>query len=129
MRKYSQWLQRLRTFYAAKQIIPDTCCSSRLLNEYLNEFLLLQSFKIARKFCKMIFILMILMWHTFLWDWIDASNADTASSIYVVFCISYLILLILSLSDGPYGPMTNIVKDNFSGGKVENIVIVLIAVF
>ena len=29
----------------------------------------------------------------------------------------------------PYGPVANIVKDNFSGDKVENIVIVLMAVF
>ena len=39
------------------------------------------------------------------------------------------VLLTLSLPDGPYVPMTNIIKDNFSGGKVQNIVIILMAVF
>ena len=34
----------------------------------------------------------------------------------------------LSPLDGPYGPMTNTVKDNFSGGKVKKIVNVLMAV-
>ena len=38
-------------------------------------------------------------------------------------------MLTLSQLDEPYGPMANIVKDNFSGGKVQNILIVLMAVF
>ena len=37
--------------------------------------------------------------------------------------------LSLSPPNGPYGPKTNIVKGNFSGGKVQNIVNVLMAVF
>ena len=36
--------------------------------------------------------------------------------------------LTLSPLEGPYGPMTNTRKDNFSGG-VQNIVYVLMAVF
>ena len=38
-------------------------------------------------------------------------------------------VLTLSPPDGPNGPMTNIVKDNFSEGKVQNIAIVLMTVF
>ena len=38
-------------------------------------------------------------------------------------------VLTLSTPDGPCGPMTNTVKVNFSGGKVQNIVHVLRTVF
>ena len=38
-------------------------------------------------------------------------------------------LLTLSPLDGSYGPITNTVKVNFSGGKVQNIVNVLMAFF
>ena len=43
----------------------------------------------------------------------------------------HLMVCDLSLSppDGPYGPMTNTVKDNFSGGNVQKLVNVLMAVF
>ena len=37
--------------------------------------------------------------------------------------------LTLSPPDGPYGPMTNTVRFNFSGGEVRYIVNVLMAVF
>ena len=37
--------------------------------------------------------------------------------------------LTLTPQDRPYGPMSNIVKINFSGGKVQNIVNVLMKVF
>ena len=40
-----------------------------------------------------------------------------------------LALLTLSPLDGPYGPMTNTGKDDFSGGYVHNILNVLMAVF
>ena len=40
-----------------------------------------------------------------------------------------ILTLTLSPTDGPYGPMTNSVKSNFSGGKVQNNVNVLMAVF
>ena len=39
------------------------------------------------------------------------------------------LLLTLSSLDGPYGPMPNILKINFAGGKVQNIVNVLMEVF
>ena len=38
-------------------------------------------------------------------------------------------MLSLSPLDGPYGPNTNTVKNNFAGGKMQNIVNVLMAVF
>ena len=37
--------------------------------------------------------------------------------------------LTLSLLDGPYSPKTNTGKDNFSGGQVQKIVNILMAVF
>ena len=37
--------------------------------------------------------------------------------------------LTISPPDGQNGPMTNHVKDYFSGGKIQNIVNVLMAVF
>ena len=38
-------------------------------------------------------------------------------------------MLTLSPPDGLYGPMINSVNDNFSGGNVQNIANVLMAVF
>ena len=38
-------------------------------------------------------------------------------------------MLTLSSPDGPYGLMTNNVKFNFSGGKIQSIANVLMAVF
>ena len=47
----------------------------------------------------------------------------------VLICYNRKSQLTLSPLDGPYSPTTNTGKDNFSGGKVQNIVNVLMAVF
>ena len=53
-----------------------------------------------------------------------------SDSFELYFCRHRTILAVYtSPPDGPCGPMKNIVKDNFSGDKVQNIVIVLMAVF
>ena len=55
--------------------------------------------------------------------------ANNRMSYRIVFFILLRTIVTLSPLDGPYGPKTNTGIDNFSGGSVENIVNVLIAVF